>query len=224
MKKLNDQQRTALESIFRQSATEASRSLSSWLGRDVRVAVDPLEQLPFASVTELMGNDDETVCACCMRISGRLSGHLALSFDDASGLSLCAALLDAISTEGVRPAVGEGSVWGELEISAATETANIVGCAFLNALAVHLPSVATADGVNGDRSQQRDGSCLPSPPIFVRDYAAAIMEFLVLDQALECESVLVAKTHFSIDRTPVSWQLLLIPDEISWEGLTQWKV
>ena len=36
-------------------------------------------------------------------------------------------------------ALGTAREWGELEQSAAMETANIVGCAFLNSLAAHLP-------------------------------------------------------------------------------------
>jgi chemotaxis protein CheC len=55
--------------------------------------------------------------------------------------------------------------------------------------------------------------CIPSPPVFVRDFAASIMEFVLLDQIGEIDSVLNAKTHFSIEGTPVTWQLMLLPDK-----------
>jgi chemotaxis protein CheC len=100
------------------------------------------------------------------------------------------------------------TAWDELATSAVLETANIVGCAFLNSLSEHMPR--RTDSLAEDASNQ---ACIPSPPIFVRDFAASIMEFVLLDQIDEIHSVLMAKTHFSIEGTPVTWQLLLLPDK-----------
>ena len=107
---LDELQLSSLSAIVRESAISATESLSIWLGRDVRVEVDPLAQIALEDATESIGPVDETVCACCMRVSGRFQGHLVFSFDDQSGLALCDALLSRAT----------GSIeWGELEISAA---------------------------------------------------------------------------------------------------------
>ena len=72
-----------------------------------------------------------------MGLTGRLTGQILLVFEDRSGLALADLLL--------HQPVGTTTAWGELEQSAAKETTNIVGCAYLNALAAHLPGAgATA--------------------------------------------------------------------------------
>lgn len=215
---MDAKQLASLSEIVQQSAEEASSSLSRWIGKDVRVAVDPLEETTLEGAMDVIGQGETTVCACCMRVSGSICGHLILSFDDASGLSLCEALISgslptqisdaAVTAESEQHAVG--AAWGELERSAVMETANILGCAFLNALTERVP--VEADGRSGDASIR---SCMPSPPVFIRDFAASVMQFVLLDQVAEIESVLIAKTHFSIERAPVSWQLLLLPDNDS---------
>ena len=50
-----------------------------------------------------------------------LDGQILLVFEDAAGLALADLLL--------RQPLGTSTAWGELERSAADETANIVGCA-----------------------------------------------------------------------------------------------
>jgi len=203
---LNEQQLNSISTIVRFGATDASRALSSWLGREVRVSMERMEQVSLEVATELLGPVDSTVCACCMRVSGGVIGQLILGFDDASGLMLCDALL---------PRETESSEWGELEVSAAMETTNIVGCAFLNALSQIFPISEPAD----DGSE--NATWIPSPPVFVRDYAASIMQFALIDQASEFDQVLVAKTEFTMDGTAVGWRLLLVPDAASLDRLSR---
>ena len=168
--------------------------------------MERMEQVSLEVATELLGPVDSTVCACCMRVSGGVIGQLILGFDDASGLMLCDALL---------PRETESSEWGELEVSAAMETTNIVGCAFLNALSQIFPISKPADGGS------ENATWIPSPPVFVRDYAASIMQFALIDQASEFDQVLVAKTEFTMDGTAVGWRLLLVPDAASLDRLSR---
>ena len=200
MNVLNEKQLETLTSYIRVGASEASQALSTWLGRDVQVSMEHLEQVSLEVATEQLGPADETVCACCMRVSGAVSGQLLLGFDDASGLMLCDTLLtrDERSIE-----------WGELEISAAMETTNIVGCAFLNSLSRVFPESLSAQN---PAEIANDQTWIPTPPVFVRDYAAAIMQFALMDQACDFDAVLVAQTKFAIDGMPIGWRLLLIPD------------
>jgi len=206
VKSLNKQQLDSISTIFRFGATDASRALSSWLGREVQVSMERMEQFSLEVATELLGPVDATICACCMRFSGGVIGQLLLGFDDASGLMLCDALL---------PRETESSEWDELEVSAALETTNIVGCAFLNALSQIFPRPEATEG------SSENATWIPTPAVFVRDYAAAIMQFALVDQAYEFDQVLVAKTEFTIDGTAIGWRLLLIPDAESLDRLSR---
>jgi chemotaxis protein CheC len=201
MNSLNEKQLETLTSYLRVGASDASRALSTWLAREVLVSMDPLEQVTLESAAEQLGPVDAIVCACCMRVSGGISGQLLLGFDDTSGLMLCDALLTRDQ---------ESMEWGELEKSAAMETTNIVGCAFLNSLSNVFPS-STSDQ---EPASKTDQTWIPEPPVFVRDYAAAIMQFALMDQACEFDTVLVAQTKFAINGMPIGWRLLLIPDAI----------
>jgi len=92
--------------------------------------------------------------------------------------------------------------WGELERSAALESANILGCAFLNAM-VH--SAANKD----------IATVLPSPPTFHRDYAMSLLEGLFLEQAMIADSVLFVRTRFLMEGKTQVWHLLFIPDTLA---------
>jgi chemotaxis protein CheC len=180
---------TQLE-IFRRAADEASASLSKWLGRPTTIAVRQVQALPLEEAAGILGESDLPLVACAMQISGVASGLLVLACDDPSGLALADMLLG-------RPA-GGSSEWGEIERSAAIETANIIGCAYLGAVAASEPSAASV--------------AVPSPPWFLRDYAAAVMESVILAQAGPTASVFLTRTEFTIDGSPVRCSLVFVPD------------
>jgi chemotaxis protein CheC len=200
MNELTLHQLAQLGDLIRVGANDASNALSTWLSRDVKVRVEQLQQVSLETAVEQLGPVAQVVCACCMRVTGGINGQLLLGFDDASGLLLCDMLLNRESPS---------TQWGDLEVSAAMETTNIVGCAFLNSLSQVFPTSSTTE-------QRQDNSppstWIPTPPVFVRDFAAAIMQFALMDQACEFDAVLLAQTKFTIDETPIKWQLLLIPD------------
>jgi chemotaxis protein CheC len=200
MMTLTQPQMEQLTELFRCGASDASQALSVWLGRHASVCVDQLKQLNLEEATESLGPADTTLCACIMGVTGGISGQMLFCFDDESGLLLCDLLLgrDGIATE-----------WGELETSSAMETANIVGCAYLNSLANAMPSFSSPVA---DRLGKTSHVWVPTPPQFVRDFAASILQFAVMNQAAEFDTVLVAQTRFQIDDQPVAWTLLLIPD------------
>ncbi len=112
-----------------------SQALSKWLGQEVHLAISEVELVELARAAELLGPAESLVAACTMGLTGRLTGLILLVFEDRSGLALVDLLL--------QQPVGTSTTWGELEQSAAKETTNIVGCAYVNALAAHLPG---ADG------------------------------------------------------------------------------
>lgn len=200
MNELTQHQLAQLGDLIRVGSNDASIALSTWLARDVKVRVEQLQQVSLETAVEQLGPVAQVVCACCMRVTGGINGQLLLGFDDASGLLLCDMLLNRESPS---------TQWGDLEVSAAMETTNIVGCAFLNSLSQVFPTSSTPEQRQDDSPPS---TWIPTPPAFVRDFAAAIMQFALMDQACEFDAVLLAQTKFTIDETPIKWQLLLIPD------------
>jgi len=209
MMTLSQPQMEQLTELFRCGASDASQALSVWLGRHASVCVDQLKQLNLDEATKSLGPADATLCACIMGVTGGISGQMLFCFDEESGLLLCDLLL---GRDGVVGRDGVATEWGELETSSAMETANIVGCAYLNSLANAMPSLSSPVA---DCLGKTSHVWVPTPPQFVRDFAASILQFAVMDQATEFDTVLVAQTRFQIDDQPVAWTLLLIPDASS---------
>jgi chemotaxis protein CheC len=195
---LSDHQKQRLAAILGRGAADASVALSRWLGRPVAVNVAAVDQVDLAEASEVLGPSDALVAACAMELSGILTGQLILVFEDRCGLATVDMLLD-------QP-VGTAKAWDELEQSAVKETANIVGCAYLNSLAAHFPAAA-------------DASLLPGPPSFRHEFAASLLQFALMDQAMQSDRLLVINSIFSTEDARLDWSLLLVPSGASLETL-----
>src|SRR5271156_5157448 len=128
---LTDAQQHVLRMIFDRGADGASHALSKWLAEDVHLAISEVELAELEEAAELLGPADSLVASCIMGLTGQLTGLILLIFKNQSGFALIDLLL--------HQPLGTTTEWGELEQSAAKETTNIVGCAYVNALATHLP-------------------------------------------------------------------------------------
>jgi len=200
---LNDHARKRLATLFEQGAEDASAALSKWLGRPATLRTSEVDEVDLAEASELLGPADSLVAACAMELTGRITGQLLLVFEDRSGLALADLLL--------RQPEGTAKSWGDLEQSAACETANIVGCAYLNSLAVQLPR-SDAEPVDAD------ASILPSPPSFRHEFAGSLLEFALMDQALTLDRLLLVRTCFEAEQKTLDWSLLLVPssESLAW--------
>ncbi len=190
---LSPSQLRLLERSFHHGAADASEAFSKWTGSPSSIRVESVEQLPLQQATGVLGTEGVPICFCAMEMRGLLTGQLIFGFDDASGLALADLLLDQ--------SVGQSQEWGEMETSAALETTNILGCAFLNSLAKVLPTPT-----NGPTE------LIPSPPHFARDFPESLLQFALMGQAMVRDQVLLARTEFHINETPVDWNLLFVPD------------
>ena len=188
---LDERQLTSLQAAFHDGAAEASVALAKWIGKPSVVEVDALRQVPLEEATGGLAETEEPMCFCTLEIEGPLLGEMILAFDDGSGLALADMLLD-------QPP-GTASDWGEIETSAALETANIVCCAYLNSLSHNLAGEASR-------------LLIPTPPKFRRDFAESLLEFALMGQAMAADQVIFALTRFEIDSVRMNWTLLFIPD------------
>ena len=198
---LNAFQVAALESAFHQGSIDASQALARWIGKPSVVEIDSLEQLPLPEATGLLAVGDEPICFCSVELNGLLTGEMILAFDDASGMRLADMLLGQPQ--------GTTDQWTEMATSAALETTNILCCAYLNSLSERFSQVGKSSGL------------LPSPPRFNRDFAESLMEFALMGQAVTSDQVILARTTFQIDATPVNWTLLFVPDAQSMSRLPE---
>ena len=190
--KLSDRQLQKLTAVFSQGGESASQAMSKWLRSDVVLTTDEVRQCHPSEATTLLGPQDELITACVLDLAGGIEGKLVLAFDDASGLALTDLLLN-------RPA-GTAVEWTAIEESAAAETANILGCAYLNELSRQLPTGTGSDEI------------VPSPPELQHDYAGCLVQSLLMDQLIASDDVLVIVTELTRNSTKLSWHMLLLPD------------
>jgi chemotaxis protein CheC len=192
--------------IFERGAECASQALSKWLGQEVQLTVSEAEQVDLASAAEVLGPPERLVAACSMGLSGLLSGQILLVFEERVGLGLVDRLL--------HQPLGTATKWGELEQSALQETTNIVGCAYLNSLAAHLPGKLSKGDPGG-------GELLPTPPAFLREFAGSLIEFALMEQAIELDQVVLAQTGFAMGQpgADLCGTLLFVPDRPSLHAL-----
>lgn len=192
-KPLSESQLHRLANALHRGASQASQAMATWLSVPSVVEIDSVDQLPISDAADVLGGADQTLCFCSMEITGSLTGQIILAFDDSSGLSLSDLLLD-------HP-VGNATDWGEVETSAALETANIIGCAYLNALSKDL---TTLDSETLD--------LLPSPPAFCREFAESLLQTVFLGQAMASDFIVAARATFEIRGQRLNWTLLFVPD------------
>ncbi len=215
---MNDASRRLLKMIFDRGAESASQALSKWLGAEAHLTVNDVELADLAAAAELLGPPEALVAACVMGLTGRLTGSILLVFEDRSGLALADLLLQL--------PLGTTKVWSELEQSAAKETMNIVGCAYVNALATHLPTAHLA--LHTDRAEvggdlaSLSADLVPTPPTFFHEFAGSLLEFALMDQAQELDQVLLIRSELAALRPGVNlnWTLLFVPSRESLRELT----
>jgi chemotaxis protein CheC len=214
---LTTSQLNLLRMVFERGTEAASQALSKWLGHDIRLTMSVVNELELAEAERLLGPPETLVAACSMGLYGWLTGLILLVFEDSSGLALSDLLM--------HQAVGTTKEWGELEESAAKETTNIVGCAYVNALASHLPRPRSALSRNEADAEKTatatDGNLVPTPPSFVHEFAGSLLEFAFMEQAIELDQVFVIRSELSAlaSRLRLDWTLLYIPSRVSRQAL-----
>lgn len=186
---------TPLHDVFRKAAADASSSLSRWLGRATRITVREVTAIPLDDAAVMLGSGDAILCLCAMHIRGAIPGILALATSDECGLALADLLLGRRA--------GTAVAWGELERSAAAETTNIIGCAYLNAMAEDVEAGAAG------------GALIPSPPWFVRDYPEAVMGSILMTQHSADDGIFLTRTTFAIEGDAIHCSLVFVPQAAS---------
>ncbi len=189
-------QDTSLENALRTVAVNgsynASRALSKWFHRGVRLTSDGFQSVPVVEASEVLGLTDDVIAAVHLPLSGDLTGHMLLMFPDDVSMQLVDMMMQN------KP--GTTTVISELEQSCLEETGNIVCSAYANSLAKWLQL-----------------SIEPEAPLFAYDMGSAIIESVVGQIVVNSDEVLVATTEFMIDGKCMQWPMLFILSTESWD-------
>ena len=186
----------ALRTVAVNGSYNASRALSKWLHRGVRLTTDGFSDLPISQAASAIGEPDDVIAAVHLPLAGDISGHMLLAFPEAAALQLVDVMIGQPE--------GTAIEFGEMEQSCLEETGNIVCSAYANSL-----------------SKWLDLHIEPQVPHFVHDMACAIVDPMIMDLATHRDTVLVAHTDFLLDAQSLEWAFMLVPSHASLISMTE---
>lgn len=185
---------TTLSEVAREGAIRAGRGLSGLMGQEIAIHVPSVRLGTKADACDAVGGEETLVLGTYLTITGDITGHVMLLFPESRALE-CVDLMCG-------QAPGTTTEADELAESAIGELGNIVGSAFVNALADRANLVLH-----------------PSPPNIIHDMAIALVQSIYAEVLSQGGEVVMIDTVFE-DHTGRSAGLLIIaPDPICFARL-----
>jgi len=178
----------ALYELFASATHDASAAMCRWTNGLITVTLDQVREIALEEVSTELKIGDELLTMVVLTIGGEVGGNLILLFDNVNGRQLAASLL------GREP--GTEPEWSELEKSALTETGNILGCAYVNAL-----------------TRLIGADLMPSAPYFIQDYGASVVQQAVMTQALTSDHLLLCQIGFRRKDEQLDWRVVFVPTQ-----------
>jgi chemotaxis protein CheC len=178
----------ALHELFASATHDASAAMCRWTNGLITVTLDQVREIALEEVGTALAIGDELLTMVVLTLNGDVGGNLILAFDEVNGRQLAAALLSR--------APGTDPEWSELEKSALTETGNILGCAYVNALTRLIGT-----------------DLMPSPPYFIQDYGASVLQQAVMTQALTSDRLLLCQIGFRRKEQELDWRVVFVPTQ-----------
>jgi len=177
-----------LHQLFGSATHDASAAMCRWPEGLITLTLDEVREIPLEDACNVLSFGDELLTMVVLSLRGPVGGEMILTFDETNSRQLAASLLG-------RP-VSTGSEWSQLEKSALTETGNILGCAYMNAL-----------------TRLIDTELVPTAPYFIRDYGASVLQQALLAQAATSDRLMVCRTLFRREGEELNWRVLFIPTD-----------
>jgi chemotaxis protein CheC len=177
---------SALHELFASATHDASAAMCRWTNGLITVTLDRVREIALEDASGELGIGDELLTMVVLTMKGEVGGNLVLVFDEVQGRQLAASLL------GREPE--SDPQWSDIEKSALTETGNILGCAYVNAL-VRL--IGT--------------DLMPSAPYFIQDYGASVLQQAVMAQALTGDRLLLCQIGFRREQEKLDWRVVFVP-------------
>lgn len=183
-----------LSSVARDGATRAGRGLSGLMGQEIAIHVPNVRLGTKGDACDAVGGAESLVLGAYLSISGDITGHVMLLFPETRALE-CVDLMC-----GQKP--GTTVEADDLAQSAIGELGNIVGSAFVNALADDLNLILH-----------------PSPPTILHDMAIALVESVYAEVLSQGGEVVMMDAVFEDQKGRTAGLLLVAPDPASIEPL-----
>ena len=162
----NDRALGVLHELFASATHDASAAMCRWTDGLITVTLDEVRQIALEEVSVELDIGDELLTMVVLTLQKEVGGNLILVFDEPGGRQLVASLLGREA--------GTEPEWSDIEKSALTETGNIFGCAYVNAL-----------------SRLIGTDLAPSAPYFIQDFGASVLQQAVMAQALTSDTLLL---------------------------------
>jgi chemotaxis protein CheC len=185
-----------LGEVATDGALRAERGLSGLVGEEIRIDVPQVRVGTKVDACDAVGGPDAIVLGAYLGITGDITGHVMLLFPQARAMACVDLMCGQPVGTSVEPDDFTSSAIGEL--------ANIVGSAFVNALA------------------DRAGLILhPSPPTVVHDMAIALVESVYAAILAQGGEVVMIDTVFSDEKGTTSGLLIVAPDSEAFARLAE---
>jgi len=177
-----------LSSLFTAATAHASEAMGKWTNGKISLSLDELREVALEEVSDELDIGDELFTMVVLNLEGELGGQLILTFDEQNGRQLAASLLGR--------EVNTDPEWSDLEKSALSETGNILACAYMTVLTEVIAA-----------------ALVPSPPYFIQDYGASVLQQAVMTQAMVSDRVLICRTIFQRDNEVLNWNIFFVPTQ-----------
>lgn len=177
-----------LHQLFASATHDASLAMCRWTDGLITLTLDEVREIPLENVCSELNLGDDLLTMVVLSLEGEIGGEMILTFDEKNGRELAASLL--------RRPVGTEAHWSDLEKSALTETGNILGCAYMNAL-----------------TRLINSELVPTAPYFIQDYGASVLQQALMAQAMTTDRVLICRTGFHREGAELNWHVFFVPTE-----------
>jgi len=185
-----------LHELFTSATHDASAAMCRWTDGLISVTLDEVRRTPLEEVAQTLELGDELLTMVVLTLEGEVGGNLILVFDDVNGRQLAAKLL--------RQPIGSTPEWSPLEMSALTETGNILGCAYVNALTRLIGT-----------------ELVPSAPYFIQDFGASVLQQAMMAQAVSTDELLLCRIGFHREDEELDWHVIFVPTPAMQEAMTR---
>lgn len=183
-----------LERFFAAATHDASAAMCRWTNGLITLTFEEVREIPLADAFAELDLNEQPATMVVLTLDGEVGVRMILLFDNDDARQMAASLLGR--------GVSQEEEWSLLEQSALTETGNILGCAYMNTLVRLI-----------------DTELVPSPPYFIQDYAASVLEQALLAPAMTSDSVLICQTGFRREGKQLDWRVIFIPTEALREAM-----
>ena len=184
----NDRALDVLHELFASATHDASAAMCRWTDGLITVTLDEVRQVALEEVSAELDIGDELLTMVVLTLDADVGGNLILVFDEPGGRQLAASLLGREA--------GTEPEWSDIEKSALTETGNILGCAYVNAL-----------------SRLIGTDLAPSAPFFIQDFGASVLQQAVMTQALTSDTLLLCEIGFHREGEELDWRVVFVPTQ-----------